>query len=145
MDKYLTMPIQAGLLIQKQEHPTCDLKLSIAQKLHLITTTHYDECKFDASFGCPIWDNDFETIPSVNMWRDKTSKLVEEVVRIHEPRLSNVTVTLGMMQEEISDSQNKLLKQIKKRIELKISGTIEKTSEQFDFNTYFYFSPISFD
>ena len=145
MSRYLTLPINAALLISKQEHPTCDLKQSIAQKLHLITTTYYDECKFDDSFGCPIWENDFETIPSVNIWKDKTAKLVEEVIQKHEPRLSNVKVNLGMMQEEFIEQESKLAKQIKKRIELKIIATIEETSEPFEFNTFFYFSPISFD
>lgn len=145
MSRYLTLPINASMLINKQEHPTCDLKQSIAQKLNLITTTYYDECKFDDSFGCPIWENDFETIPSVNIWKEKTSKLLVEVINKHETRLSSVKVNLGMMQEEFIEQESKKAKLIKKRIELKIAAIIEETRESFEFSTYFYFSPISFD
>ena len=144
-NNYLSLPFQPGLLMDQKEHPTVDLNASIAQKLHLLTTTNFGECKFDDNFGCPIWETDFETIPAVNTWRDKTARMLEENIKLNEPRLSNVKVSMGMMQEEFMNEELKVAKQVKRRIELKIVAKVEETSNPFEFNTYFYFAPISFD
>jgi phage baseplate assembly protein W len=142
--KYLKLPFRPDLLIKRQEHPLCSLTESIAQHLHLLVTTYYGECKFDDNFGSPIWEADFENITSIDVWRNRTSKELEEVILRNEPRLANPKVNVNLFQEEVVD-EVVASKMMKRKVELKVTAKIEATSEQFEFDTLFYFSPISFD
>ena len=130
--------------MQRHEHPVCSLNQSIAQHLHLLVTTYYGECKFDQQFGSPIWEADFENISSINVWRNKTGKELEDVIKMYEKRLVDPKVNINMYQEEFVDEAVSS-KVMKRKVELRVNARIEATSEQFDFNTLFYFSPISFD
>ena len=145
MASYLKLPFQPQLLMQQHEHPTVTLVESVAQKLHLLTTTYLGECKFDESFGCPIWDADFENITTVNVWRDKTAKAVEEVFKQHEPRLVNTKVTIQLTQEELNSGDQRNISTMKRKIELRAAATLLATNENFDFATVFFLSPIAFD
>ncbi|MCW3127958.1 MAG: hypothetical protein JWO03_3616 [Bacteroidetes bacterium] len=132
------------MLIGRQEHPVCSLTESIAQHLHLLVTTYYGECKFDPQFGSPIWEADFENITSINVWRNKTGKELEDVIKMYERRLSEPKVNINLFQEEFVDEAVSS-KVMKRKVELKVTAKIEATSEKFEFDTLFYFSPISFD
>ena len=142
--KFLKLPFRPDMLMKRQEHPTCSLNESIAQHLHLIATTYYGECKFDENFGSPIWETDFENISSINQWRNKTGKELEDIITKYEKRLVAPKVNINIFQEELIDKTTSS-KVMKRKIELKVTARIESTSELFDFNTLFYLSPISFD
>jgi phage baseplate assembly protein W len=142
--QYLKLPLRPDLLITKQDHPVCSLTESIAQHLHLLFTTYYGECKFDESFGSPIWEADFENITSINAWRTKMGKELEDIIMKYELRLSNPKVNVNLFQEEFIDEAVST-KSLKRKVSLKVTARIEATSEQFEFETLFYFSPISFD
>ena len=142
--RYLKLPFRPDMLINRQEHPICTLTESIAQHLHLLVTTYYGECKFDESFGSPIWEADFENISSINTWRNKTGKELEEIIQKYENRIVSPKVNINLFQEELIDKASSS-KVMKRKVELKVTARIESTSEQFEFNTLFYLSPISFD
>lgn len=142
--KYLRLPFRPDLLIQRQEHPMCSLTESIAQHLHLLVTTYYGECKFDENFGSPIWEADFENITSINVWRNKTGKELEDVIRMYEKRLVDPKVNINLFQEEFVD-EIVSSRVMKRKVELKITARIEATNEQFEFDTLFFISPISFE
>ncbi len=141
---YLRLPFNPELLIKGKQHPLCSQSESIAQNLQLLMTTYYGECKFDESFGSPVWDADFENIASINVWRNKTAKALEEVLKAKEKRLSAPIVTVNLSQEELRNELTSSF-MIKRKIEIIISAKIEATNDLFEFNTEFYFSPISFD
>ena len=143
-NRYLKLPFRPDMLINRQEHPVCSLTESIAQHLHLLVTTYYGECKFDESFGSPIWEADFENISSINTWRNKTGKELEEIIQKYENRIVVPKVNINLFQEELVDKASSS-KVMKRKVELKVTARIESTSEQFEFNTLFYLSPISFD
>ena len=142
--KYLRLPFRPDMLIQRQEHPLCSLTESIAQHLHLLVTTYYGECKFDEDFGSPIWEADFENITSINVWRNKTGKELEDVIKKYEIRLTDPKVNINLFQEEFMDEAVSS-KVMKRKVELRVTARVESTSELFEFDTLFYFSPISFD
>lgn len=142
--KYLRLPFRPDMLINRQEHPMCSLTESIAQHLHLLVTTYYGECKFDENFGSPIWEADFENITSINVWRNKTGKELEDVIRSYEKRLVDPRVNINLFQEEFIDEAVSS-RVMKRKVELKIVSRIEATNEVFEFDTVFFISPISFD
>ena len=143
-NRFLKLPFRPDMLMKRQEHPVCSLSESIAQHLHLLVTTYYGECKFDESFGSPVWEADFENISSINTWRNKTGKELEEIIEKYESRIVSPKVNLNLFQEELIDTAS-ASKVMKRKVELKVNARVESTSEQFEFNTLFYLSPISFD
>lgn len=124
---------------------TCTLKDSIAQRLHLILITNLNECRYDRQFGNVIWDHDFENITNINTWKDKMAKAVKEVIEKFEPRLFNIRTTLDLTEEEFVNKEQKVLKKIKKRVEIKIEARLKKTNEEFFFRELLYVSPLWID
>ena len=62
-ETYYDLPIRFDLLMQKnRELPTCSLDKSIAQNIFLIITSKFNEHRFDPTYGCEIWETDFELI-----------------------------------------------------------------------------------
>lgn len=143
-NSYLRLPLRPDLLVKRKEHPLCSLSESIAQNLQLLVTTYQGECKFDETFGSPVWDADFENIPSINVWKTKTAKDLESILKQKERRLMDPKVAVNLFQEEVMNEMVSAL-MVKRKMELRISAKIEATNETFEFETMFYFSPISFD
>lgn len=144
-NNYLTLPLVAGTLIAKREHSRCDLTQAIAQKIHLLTTTQLGEVSFDPSFGCTIWDTDFDIMPNINSWKDKIMLNLKELLEQKEPALTQIKVTVQIVQEEFMDEKKTVVQRLKRRLDLHIQAKLTLTNEPFDFRNTFYLSPISFD
>ena len=68
--KYYELPINFSSLMQKNnELAACDLKKSIAQNIYLIITSRFRENRFDDSYGCELWDMDFELVHNESLRR----------------------------------------------------------------------------
>jgi phage baseplate assembly protein W len=138
------IPLQLHLPVKGQELPVCNLKQSISKNLELIITTRFGEHRADPSFGCEIWDLDFELIVSENLWEEKLRQSLLRSVTSHEKRLSNIQ--LGVQITEVEKFH--LFKQnteIKKRVDIQLTGTIQQTGEAFKFNSNLFLSPLSVD
>jgi hypothetical protein len=59
-------------------------------------------------------------------------------------RKVDAKVVINLFQEEFMDEAVSS-KVMKRKVELRVTARIEATSELFEFDTLFYFSPISFD
>lgn len=126
------------------ELPTCDLKQSIAQNIFLIITTKYKENRYDESYGCEIWDMDFELVSNENMWLETIRKSINVSVAKHEPRLYNVSVDVDVtMDEQVTTLRS--TKTVKKRLRIVVKGRINENGEPFSFDTNIYISPLSLD
>ena len=141
---FLKLPLRPDLLIKREEHPVCSITESIAQHLHLLITTYYGEVTFDDTFGSPIWEADFENLTSIDVWRNKTAKELEEVIIKNERRLTQPKANITLSQEEVMDEALGS-KMMKRKVELKITARLESTRESYEFDTLFFLSPISFD
>lgn len=139
---YYELPLKPSSLFQKNEHKFCHLKDSIAHHIHLLNTTHFGECSFDETFGCAIWEIDFDNLKSVNKLKNLIIESLEESLKRHEKRLTNIKVEVNINQEEISTEFDP--NRIKKKIDLKIFGTIKSTNENFSYSEYFFIGPLSY-
>lgn len=144
MDKnYLKLPINFSDILSKQELSTCNIEYSIAQNLFLILITAFGECRFDNTYGCELWDLDFELIYNPNMWKEKVQKSLQNSVELHEKRLLNAKVDLEMGEEELDlgvwDG-----KRLKQRLAIKITGNLSTTNQPYYFNKNLFLSPISY-
>ncbi len=131
--------------MQGKEHPSCTLKDSIGQRLHLILITNLNECRYDPEFGNLLWELDFENIPNITAWKDTMSKAIKEAVGNYETRLDNVKAVLDVTEEELINKEKQTLKRIKKRVDIRIHANLKKTNEQFYFQETLYVSPLWID
>lgn len=143
-NRYLKLPLSLATVMDGNELPTCNMVESIRSNLELIIITRFGEHRCDPSFGCEIWDLDFELIVSARLWEEKLRQSLLCSVTSHEHRLSNVEVNV-----QISDAEKlnlvKRFIEIKKRVDILVSGVIQKTGEPFQFRTNMFLSPLSMD
>lgn len=140
--RYYELPLKSSSLFSKKEHATCDIKQSIAHYIHLINTSSFGECGFDETFGCSIWELDFDNLKSANKLRTLIKTSLEDSIKTQEKRLANVVVEAKIKQEEIlsTDASNR----IKKRVDIIVKAKVKKTNEDFKYLEYFYIGPLSY-
>ena len=139
---YYKIPFQLSGLLEGNELPTCDLRDSITKNLELIIMTRFGEHRNDPSFGCEIWDLDFELIVSENKWEEKLRQSLLKSITTHEHRLSDIQLVIAITEIE----KFHLLKphaEIKKRVDIELTATIQKTGEFFKFNNSLFLSPMA--
>jgi phage baseplate assembly protein W len=141
---FYKIPLQLATALEGNELPTCDLVQSISKNLELIIMTKFGEHRSDPSFGCEIWDLDFELIISENLWEEKLRQSLLRSITTHEHRLSNVQLSVAISEME-KFHLFKQFTEIKKRVDIKLTGTIHKTGEPFRFGTNLFLSPLSVD
>lgn len=141
---YYKIPLQLSGLLEGNELPTCNLRDSISKNLELIIMTKFGEHRNDPGFGCEIWDLDFELIVSENKWEEKLRQSLLKSITTHEHRLSGIHLNVRITEIE----KFHLFKQyaeIKKRVDIQLTGTMHKTGEAFTFSNSLFLSPLSVD
>jgi phage baseplate assembly protein W len=137
------MPLSLGSLTKRQLHPTCDLRLSVAQYLHLIITTSFGELREDEHFGCNIWDLDFDNITSTHKIKEYIHKSLIEAITTYEKRLCQIRVELEISQEEAFHKFSGC--RVKKKITITIQGLLQATKESFTYEDHFYTGPYAYE
>jgi phage baseplate assembly protein W len=142
---YYQLPLDFTKLAQKNtdEIKLCSVEKSIAQNIYLMITSRYKERRFDETFGCEVWDIDFEMVNTQN-WLEKVKASILTCVAKHEPRLYAVEVEIAISQEETT-FWSKNTTGIKKKLTITVNGKIKQTGANFPFKTNMYLSPISLD
>jgi len=140
LKEYYKLPLKSGDLCRGKEIPKCSLSDSVAQIIHLIATTGFGECKYNQSFGCEIWELDFENIINSQLYREKLRKSIQRTIETHEPRISSAKVDIQMEQIDYMMFNRK----IKSRIRVKIIGMLAKTNEPFNYTDQFFIGPLSY-
>ncbi len=141
---YYKIPLQLGAVMQGNELPTCDISQSITKNLQLIIMTRFGEHRSNPEFGCEIWELDFELIISESMWEEKLRQSLLKSIASHENRLTNIDIQVKINEIE----RFHLIKkqpEVKKRVTIKLTATIQKTGEAFTFDTSLFLSPLSVD
>lgn len=140
--RYYEIPLKPAHFFTKKEHDTCTIKQSIAHYIHLINTSSFGECTFDETFGCSIWELDFDNLKSANKLKSLIKTSLEDSIKAHEKRLTHVNVEAKIKQEELLNSN--AVNRIKKRVDLVIKAKVKKTNEDFQYVEYFYIGPLSY-
>ncbi|MBS1590302.1 MAG: GPW/gp25 family protein [Bacteroidetes bacterium] len=138
----LKLPLNLSRVLEGNELTTLDLQDSIMQSLRLILTTRFGEHKYDLSYGCEIWDLDFELIVSESMWEEKLRMSILSSIRAHEKRLANISIDLSISEVPFSHYSHRNA-QIKKQVDIVIKSLIVKTGEPFVFQTKLFLSPLT--
>jgi phage baseplate assembly protein W len=139
---FYKMPIAFDKLLQGQDLVPISLEESITQALQRIITTRFGEHRYDATYGCEVWELDFELIVSENLWEEKMRLSMMDSIIKHEKRLIQVTININI--SEVPYAHYSIATaQVKKQVDIKISGTMTKTGEPFIFQSKLYLSPLS--
>lgn len=141
---YYQTPLAFGAVIEGKELPVCDLLTSVTKNLELIITTRFGEHRSDPTFGCEIWDLDFELIVSARLWEEKLRQSLLKSISTHESRLSDIDISVAITDMEKFNGIKQFV-EIKKRVEIEIYGTLHKTGEPVHFRTNLFLSPLSVD
>jgi len=140
--EYFTLPLSLEKVMQKGEHAKCSLQQSVMQHLHLLLTTGFGEFPGDESFGCGIWDHDFDNVTSAHKVKEIIRQSLLQSIQQKEKRLGNVRVELNIIQEELPDGRG--TKSIKKRIDIIVTGVLQLTNEKLQFRDSFFVGPLSY-
>jgi phage baseplate assembly protein W len=141
---FYKIPLQLRSVLEGHELPACDLPQSITQNLELIIMTRFGEHRSNPDFGCEIWELDFELIISESMWEEKLRLSLLKSIASHETRLSNIHIDVDINEIEKFYFLKKQT-EVKKRVTIKLTATIQKTGEPFTFDTSLFLSPLSVD
>src|SRR5215204_381809 len=136
------IPLQLGTVLDGNELANCNLSYSITKNLDLIIMTRFGEHRSNPEFGCEIWELDFELIISESQWEEKLRQSLLKSIASHENRLSGIDIKVNINEIE----RFHLIKkqpEIKKRVTIKLTATIQKTGESFTFDTSLFLSPLS--
>lgn len=139
-DAYYRLPLNFEELLQRRHLPRCSEQDSIAQHLYLMLTTYFGESRFDPTFGCVVWEQDFEALTNLR-WRDAVQRSVERTVREHEPRIDEVKVTVAVEDHELRNGHQR----IRKRLDVTIKAVLLHTNEPFAFRASLFVAPLSVD
>jgi phage baseplate assembly protein W len=137
---YYHLPLDLEGILERQQLPRCSVQESIAQHLYLMLTTYFGESRYDTTFGCQVWEQDFEAMTTMR-WKDNVQRSVEESIRQYEPRLARARVEVGVTDFELKNVNQR----IRKRLEVKVSAALYRTDEPFAFQASLFVAPLSVD
>lgn len=129
--------------MEKKRHPVCEIKESIQINVNLILRTHLREYRFDSSYGCMIWNKDFDSVSSVSRWLSELKSSILSSVEKNESRLSDIKIDLSIEPAKIPEKFKDQPLRMRHRITIKISGKIKHLNESFEHFEYLFFSPLS--
>ncbi|MCW3463839.1 GPW/gp25 family protein [Chitinophaga nivalis] len=141
--KYYALPIRFAALLQQKELPGLSPEAAIAQHLHLLITTVPGENKADPHYGCQWWEHDFDIKAADHTIKEQIETAVCNAIKHYEKRLSQLTVTAEVQEEEVFSATAGY--KMKKKIRLTITGAIVMNNHPFQYSSSFYISPLSYD
>src|SRR4051812_18744255 len=100
INSYYKLPLPLNSIMKGSDAPTCDLGASISKNIELIIMTRFGEHRSDPTFGCEIWDLDFELIVTPGFWERQMCNSIKQSIIKHETRLSNIDVTVALSDVE---------------------------------------------
>ncbi|MFC4816891.1 MULTISPECIES: GPW/gp25 family protein [unclassified Flavobacterium] len=139
---YYKTPISFKDLIGKKEIEKTNIEHSIAQFINLVATSSFGECKFDETFGCKIWEMDFDLLSDQNTLKDKIRDALKNAVKQHEYRLELTEIEVSITEAKAASYNHNL--RMKKKINIVIKGHVKKTNRPFNFYGYFFVGPLSY-
>lgn len=135
------LPLALDRIVMKQMLAKCPDREAIHQHLYLLMVTHFDETRFDESYGCALWEHDFSILSQIK-WKDLIRESLEISISKFERRLSQTKVRVEIEELEVMSKHNNY---VRKRIGVEVKAVIKRTNEPFIFFERIFISPMSVD
>jgi len=137
-DTYYRLPLDLAAIVERQPLPRCSRQESIAQHLYLMLTTYFGESRYEPTFGCQVWEQDFEAMTTMR-WKDSVQQSIEGTIAAFEPRLLRARVHIALSDFELKNVQQR----IRKRLDVSVQATLHHTNEPFTFQASLFVAPLS--
>jgi len=139
MNQYYQIPLSFKALMSGESRRSyyCSLKESINQNIILIICSKFDHFRYDPSYGCKIWDTDFE-IPSEFKWTAQIETSIKEALEKYEKRIEKIEKFDVQLNKDV-----KVNRRSGQVLNVTIRGTIRHTNDRFEFSETLFFSPYS--
>jgi phage baseplate assembly protein W len=140
--RHLKLPVDLSSFLTGDDMPKCRQGAeSIAQHIQLLLTTRPGENRYDADYGCSIWDLDFELIISEGTWKEKFRLAVMDAILNYERRLEQVYVEVNLNAVERFGLRKR--PEVRRKAVVFVKAQLVETGEQFSFKTELYLSPLT--
>jgi phage baseplate assembly protein W len=140
------LPIKFSEILKKKQLRRVSFIESIGFNIRLILRSHYGENRFDYSYGCEVWERDFEVIANQSVWGEELARSIRETLIAHEKRILNTKVEVKISEEEFKSSKgDEVMLRVKRKIEVIIRGNMYNTNEPFRITEVLYISPLSIE
>jgi hypothetical protein len=100
------------------------------------------DCLYDETFGCSIWDTDFDNKINDSRLKEQIKKGLCYSIKNHENRIEDLGIEITLSQALVNVSEN--ITSMKRKLDLAITGTLVQTNEPFLFSGYFFMGPLSY-
>ncbi|WP_165024372.1 GPW/gp25 family protein [Dysgonomonas sp. ZJ279] len=138
------LPIRFDSIIDgaSSEMSMCTEQESIDQHIGLLLTTCPGEHRFNKSFGCGIWDMDFERVVSRKKWEEDFTGHILSAVKNFEQRLKDISVSIHITEVTREDMVMKTTA-IKKKVTVLLKAKLVSTNEDCGFKYNLFLGPLS--
>lgn len=149
MPEYHQIPCSFKDLLSHRPVGKVSLVDSVQGHIFLLLTTHLGEYRYNPSFGCIVWEHDFELVYTLSSWQNRIEEWIKGAIETYEPRLSEPKVRVQIAEEEWQQQEStagSVISAAKKRINVSVSGKLKATNELVDYPDFIlFFSPVSLD
>lgn len=114
---------------------------SVDQHIGLLLNTCPGEHRFDPSYGCRIWDLDFERISSVEQWKGLFIQYVTQSITDYEKRISDVTIGVNIREVVREEIQDNIM--VRKRVDITVTAKLVSTGLPCSLGYRLYLGPLS--
>lgn len=140
--KYIKLPINFYNIAKGAKSPSCSMEESIAQHLYLLITSRYGEVSGNNTFGCDIWELEFNQLVKTHKWEEQVKSSLEKSILINEKRLKDVEVKISLTEVDY-EFKNKGYSQVRRKADIHIAGLILENNQDFQFGMSLYISPLA--
>ena len=138
---YYKLPIDFEGLIKKQDLAKIALEDSISQSIYTLMTTSLGECKFDETYGCELWDSDFDLLKSDNELKVFVAKSLKNSITQHEKRIFLQEIDVRISEQNLGEINKK---RIKKKVLVSVRAIVLETNPPYVYDFSFFVSPLSY-
>ena len=125
---YYKLPIDFGGLMKKQDLAKIALEDSISQSIYTLMTTVFGECKFDETYGCELWDTDFDLLKSDDELKVFVAKSLKNSIIQHEKRIFLQDIEIKISEQNLGEINKK---RIKKKVLVSVRAIVLETNRPF--------------
>ena len=138
---YYKLPIDFGGLMKKQDLAKIALEDSISQSIYTLMTTVFGECKFDETYGCELWDTDFDLLKSDDELKVFVAKSLKNSIIQHEKRIFLQDIEIKISEQNLGEINKK---RIKKKVLVSVRAIVLETNRPFVYDFSVFVSPLSY-
>ena len=138
---YYKLPIDFEGLMKKQDLAKIALEDSISQSIFTLMTTVFGECKFDETYGCELWDTDFDLLKSDNELKAFVAQSLKNSIAQHEKRIFLQEIDVRISEQNLGEINKK---RIKKKVLVSVRAIVLETNRPYVYDFSCFVSPLSY-